>query len=140
MKKATPIGTAHRMRSIGIYLVSDSHGNLEKELQDCIEDEESRKYFIRDKRGRLTGVIFAPHPDRMPYPRPGPPRGRDLAHQPFLTNVNCRNGAPIEAARSRVGKHMVLPRRMGIFTDTGVGIGRYCGSRFVYAEDVLSSS
>jgi hypothetical protein len=61
-----PIGTAHRMRSIGIYLVSDSHGNLEKELQECIEDEESRKYFIRDKRGRLTGIIFAPHPERMP--------------------------------------------------------------------------
>lgn len=61
-----PVGTAHRMRSIGIYLVSDSHGNLEKELQACIEDEESRKFFIRDKRGRLTGIIFAPHPDRMP--------------------------------------------------------------------------
>lgn len=61
-----PIGTAHRMRSIGIYLVSDSHGNLERELQDCIEDDESRKFFIRDKRGRLTGIIFAPHPDRMP--------------------------------------------------------------------------
>ncbi len=61
-----PIGTAHRMRAINIYLVSDSHGNLEKEFQDCLEDEESRRYFIRDKRGRLTGVIFAPHPDRMP--------------------------------------------------------------------------
>ncbi|MCA9859028.1 MAG: hypothetical protein KC438_04860 [Thermomicrobiales bacterium] len=60
------VGTAHRMRAIGVYLVSDSHGNLEKELQDCIEDEESRRYFIRDKRGRLTGVVFAPHPDRMP--------------------------------------------------------------------------
>ncbi len=65
-EEGSPIGTAHRMRSIGIYVVSDSHGNLEKELQDCIEDEESRKYFIRDKRGRLTGVIFAPHQDRMP--------------------------------------------------------------------------
>ncbi len=61
-----PIGTAHRMRSVNVYLVSDSHGNLEKELQDCLEDQESRRYFIRDKRGRLTGVIFAPHPDRMP--------------------------------------------------------------------------
>lgn len=59
------IGTAHRMRAINIYLVSDSHGNLEKELQDCLEDDESRRYFVRDKRGRLTGVIFAPHPDRM---------------------------------------------------------------------------
>lgn len=65
-ENGTPIGTAHRMRSINIYLVSDSHGNLEKELQDCLEDQESRRYFIRDKRGRLTGVIFAPHPDRMP--------------------------------------------------------------------------
>jgi hypothetical protein len=61
-----PIGTAHRMRAVNIYLVSDSHGNLEKELQDCLQDEDSRRYFIRDKRGRLTGVIFAPHPDRMP--------------------------------------------------------------------------
>jgi hypothetical protein len=62
----TPIGTAHRMRAINVYLVSDSHGNLEREFQDCLEDDESRRYFIRDKRGRLTGVIFAPHPDRMP--------------------------------------------------------------------------
>lgn len=62
----TPIGTAHRMRAVNIYLVSDSHGNLEREFQDCLEDDESRRYFIRDKRGRLTGVIFAPHPDRMP--------------------------------------------------------------------------
>ncbi len=61
-----PIGTAHRMRAVNLYLVSDSHGNLEKEFQDCLEDDESRRYFIRDKRGRLTGVIFAPHPDRMP--------------------------------------------------------------------------
>ena len=65
-EQGNAIGTAHRMRSVGIYLVSDSHGNLEKELQACIEDEESRRYFIHDKRGRLTGVIFAPHPDRMP--------------------------------------------------------------------------
>lgn len=65
-EQGNPIGTAHRMRSVGIYVVSDSHGNLEKELQDCIEDEESRKFFIRDKRGRLTGIIFAAHPDRMP--------------------------------------------------------------------------
>lgn len=65
-ENGVPIGTAHRMRAVNIYLVSDSHGNLEKELQDCLEDEESRRYFIRDKRGRLTGVIFAPHPDRMP--------------------------------------------------------------------------
>jgi hypothetical protein len=62
----TPIGTAHRMRAINVYLVSDSHGNLEREFQECLEDDESRRYFIRDKRGRLTGVIFAPHPDRMP--------------------------------------------------------------------------
>jgi hypothetical protein len=54
------------MRAINVYLVSDSHGNLEREFQDCLEDDESRRYFIRDKRGRLTGVIFAPHPDRMP--------------------------------------------------------------------------
>jgi hypothetical protein len=65
-EQGNPIGTAHRMRSIGIYLVSDSHGNHEKELQECVEDEESRRYFIRDKRGRLTGIIYAPHPDRMP--------------------------------------------------------------------------
>jgi hypothetical protein len=65
-EEGNPIGTAHRMRTVAVYLVSDSHGNLEKELQDCIEDVESRRYFIRDKRGRLTGIIFAPHPDRMP--------------------------------------------------------------------------
>lgn len=65
-ENGVPIGTAHRMRAINVYLVSDSHGNLEREFQECLEDDQSRRYFIRDKRGRLTGVIFAPHPDRMP--------------------------------------------------------------------------
>jgi hypothetical protein len=60
------IGTARRLRGIAVYLVSDSYGNLEQELEHCVLDDESRRYFARDDKGRLTGIIYAPHPDRMP--------------------------------------------------------------------------
>lgn len=61
-----PVGTAHRIRSVAFYLVSDSHGDLLRELDDCLQDRDRRELFIRDERGRLTAVILAPHPDRMP--------------------------------------------------------------------------
>jgi hypothetical protein len=60
------IGTARRMREIAVYLSSDSYGDLHKELEACLLDEESRRYLIHDDRGHLTGIIYAPHPDRMP--------------------------------------------------------------------------
>jgi hypothetical protein len=60
------IGTARRLRSVAFYLVSDSYGDLNQELQSCLADDESRRYFVHDDRGNLTGVIFAPHPERMP--------------------------------------------------------------------------
>jgi hypothetical protein len=60
------IGTARRLRKVAFYLVSDSYGDLTKELEACLADEESRRYYVHDERGDLAGVIFAPHPDRMP--------------------------------------------------------------------------
>ena len=60
------IGTAHRIKQVAFYLVSDSYGDLLRELEECMSDEESRRYLLHDNRGRLTGIIYAPHPDRMP--------------------------------------------------------------------------
>ena len=60
------IGTARRLRQIALYLISDSYGDLARELEQCVADEESRTFFVRDEQGRITGLIFAPHPDRMP--------------------------------------------------------------------------
>jgi len=60
------IGTARRIKQVAFYLVSDSYGDLYHELEECMSDEESRRFLLHDDRGRLTGVIYAPHPDRMP--------------------------------------------------------------------------
>lgn len=61
------IGTARRLREIAIYVVSDTHGDLASELEECVLDDESRRYFVKDEMGRITGIIYAPHPDRMPH-------------------------------------------------------------------------
>lgn len=60
------IGTARRLRQIALYLVSDSYGDFVHELEACLTDDESRRYLLHDERGRLTGIVYAPHPDRMP--------------------------------------------------------------------------
>ncbi len=60
------IGTARRIKQVAFYLVSDSYGDLHNELEECMSDEESRRFLLHDDRGRLTGIIYAPHPDRMP--------------------------------------------------------------------------
>ena len=60
------IGTARRLRQIALYIVSDTYGDLASEFEQCVLDDESRKYFVHDEQGRIAGLIYAPHPDRMP--------------------------------------------------------------------------
>ncbi len=60
------IGTARRLRQVALYIVSDSYGELARELEQCVLDDDSRKFFVHDQQGRIAGLIYAPHPDRMP--------------------------------------------------------------------------
>jgi hypothetical protein len=60
------IGRARRVRSIAVYVVSDNFGALEADLESCVLDDESQCFLVRDEKDRLTGLIYAPHPDRMP--------------------------------------------------------------------------
>ncbi len=71
------IGTARRMREVSIYLVSDTYGDHRAELEACINDAESRRFLVHDEKGRLAGLIYAPHPDRMPA-RPDVIRAEDI--------------------------------------------------------------
>ncbi len=60
------IGTARRVHQVGLYVISDSYGDLAKELESCVLDDESRRFFVYDAQGRVAGLIYAPHPDKMP--------------------------------------------------------------------------
>ncbi len=71
------IGTARLMREVSIYLVSDTYGDHRSELEACILDVESRRFLVHDEQGRLAGLIYAPHPDRMPV-RPDVIRAEDI--------------------------------------------------------------
>ncbi len=62
-----PIGRARRA-PIAVYLVTPGYGNIVTELEECLEDEDCQRYFVHDDAGDLTGIIFAPHPDKMPAP------------------------------------------------------------------------
>ncbi len=60
------IGTARRVRQVNLYVISDSTADLASELETCVLDEESRRFFVHDDQGRIVGLVYAPHPDRMP--------------------------------------------------------------------------
>lgn len=60
------IGTARRVHQVNLYVISDSYGDLAAELESCVMDEESRRFFVHDDQGRIVGLVYAPHPDRMP--------------------------------------------------------------------------
>src|SRR5680860_171476 len=60
------IGTARRLHQVALYVVSDTYGDTAKEFEQCVLDDESRKFFVHDEQGRIAGLIYAPHPDKMP--------------------------------------------------------------------------
>lgn len=60
------IGTARRVRQVNLYVISDSTADLASELETCVLDEESRRFFVHDDQGRIAGLVYAPHPDKMP--------------------------------------------------------------------------
>ncbi|MBX3069518.1 MAG: hypothetical protein KF883_03320 [Thermomicrobiales bacterium] len=60
------IGTARRVRQVGLYVISDGFGDLGSELESLVLDDESRRFFVHDDKGRVAGLIYAPHPDKMP--------------------------------------------------------------------------
>lgn len=60
------IGTARRVHQVGLYVISDGFGDLASELESCVLDDDSRRFFDHDAQGRIAGLIYAPHPDKMP--------------------------------------------------------------------------
>jgi hypothetical protein len=60
------IGTARRVHQVGMYVISDSYGDIVAELEQCLLDDDSRRFLVHDDKGRLAGLILAPHPDKMP--------------------------------------------------------------------------
>lgn len=60
------IGIARRVRQVGLYVISNGFGDLASELESCVLDEESRRFFVHDAQGLVAGLIYAPHPDKMP--------------------------------------------------------------------------
>lgn len=65
-EEGNTVGRARRVHGVAVYVVSDNFSALGGDLEECVLDDESRRYFVRDEEGRLTGLIYAPHPDRMP--------------------------------------------------------------------------
>ena len=61
-----PVGTAHRVPGIAIYVVFDGYGHPDKELARCIDDPGTRVMFQHTDRGQITGVIYVPDPTRAP--------------------------------------------------------------------------
>ena len=60
-----PLGTAYRLPSVAVYVVSDGHGHRQDELAWCLADPEGRLFVQRDG-GRISGLIYAPAPSRPP--------------------------------------------------------------------------
>jgi hypothetical protein len=63
--EGNPVGTARRMASIGVYVVSERRGDAESELLRALNDPNSQ-LLIRADDGRVTGLIYVPDPDSAP--------------------------------------------------------------------------
>ncbi len=60
-----PVGTARRLASIAVYVVSERRGDAESELMRALNDPNSR-LLIRSDDGRVSGLIYVPDPDSAP--------------------------------------------------------------------------
>lgn len=61
-----PVGTAHRVPDVAVYVVFDGWGNPTSELARCIDDPGTRVMFQHTASGQITGVIYVPDPSRAP--------------------------------------------------------------------------
>jgi hypothetical protein len=57
------IGRAFRVPNLAVYVIANGRGNLQPELERCIEEPESRLFF-RTEGGHITGLIYAADPAR----------------------------------------------------------------------------
>ncbi len=60
-----PVGTAHRLGNVAVYVVSDGYANLDSELLRCVNDPDSR-LLVRSEDGRLAALIYVPDPSSAP--------------------------------------------------------------------------
>ena len=70
------LGTAYRLPGIAVYVVLDRPGDRNAELERCLEEPESQLY-VRREGGRITALIYTPHPNR-PRPQGDAPRAEDV--------------------------------------------------------------
>ena len=59
------VGTAHRLRHVAVYVVSDGYGKPDDELARCLKESDSEVMFQTDG-GRITALIYVPDPSRAP--------------------------------------------------------------------------
>ena len=57
------IGRAYRIPNLAVFVIANGRGNLQRELELCIAEPESR-LFLRTEDGRITGLIYAADPAR----------------------------------------------------------------------------
>lgn len=57
------IGRAFRLPNLSVYVIAPGRGNLQAELERCIAEPDSRLFF-RTEGGQITGLIYAPDPER----------------------------------------------------------------------------
>jgi hypothetical protein len=50
---------------VAVYIITDGRGDLAGDLERCLSDPEMRLFFHHDD-DRLTGLIYAPDPSRLP--------------------------------------------------------------------------
>ena len=65
------VGLALRVHRLAVYVISDGHGGAEEQFARCLDDPDHRLLF-QTTDGRITGLIYAPDPNRLP------PRGDAL--------------------------------------------------------------
>lgn len=54
-----PVGTAHRIHDVAVYVVSNGYGDPEVRFAQCLSDPDSRLIFHTED-GRVTAVIYVP--------------------------------------------------------------------------------
>jgi hypothetical protein len=58
------VGVARKVANVAVYVIAEGRGRLDEQLVACINDDDRRVFFHHSPDGRLTGVIYAPDPQR----------------------------------------------------------------------------
>jgi hypothetical protein len=64
-EEGQPLGTAFRLREVGVYVVGSGYGRPAVNLERALLDPETR-LFWRTVDGRVVALIYVPDPSRTP--------------------------------------------------------------------------